>query len=543
MLRHRLVSESEPGVRPPLVRGSTGSSRVEVWWRTRPLLLVAILLAGGLLVRLDGITTPSVESRELQNALLARQYYLGDGDGLPVWKQRVVRELGHVVQPLEPPVLDVLAGSTFRLVGAERLWIPRLASIMFWLLGGVFLYLIAGRVTRPEGALIALALYLFWPYPAFISRLYQPDAMMMALLLAAALTIIRYWERPSPARLGAAGIVSAAATVAKPGIAFIFLLGLFIAIAVSRRALVETLVRGRLPLFVTLALLPAAVYYIYGVYVRDFLAGQGEGWIDPTKLWTAWFWEGWWETVSYMLVFPQHQTYAAVLPLGAALLGIAVSSGLARAILLGLLFAYIVFSFTLTVPIATHAYYSLPLIPTLSMSIGALTVVLADRLRQHARVAPAAVLALAAVAISIGAYKTHTVLTPTPPLRQIADYQRIGEATAHTTRAIYVDMRLRSPISYWGWMVGRYWYPPTPAQDLPASADPFPSRIDAAKADFLIVVEMSELETEERLRAFTRELPVVERTERYAIFDLRGGRAGPAERRSRLGPWAVSTSP
>jgi hypothetical protein len=83
-------------------------------------------------------------------------------------------------------------------------------------------------------------------------------------------------------------------------------------------------------------------------------------------------------------------------------------------------------------------------------------------------------------------------------------------------------------------MVGKYWYPPTPAQDLPASGDPFPGRIDTARAEFLIVVEMSELETEKRLRALTRRLPVVERTDRYAIFDVRGGRAIRAWRVSQL---------
>ena len=39
-----------------------------------------------------------------------------------------------------------------------------------------------------------------------------------------------------------------------------------------------------------------------------------------------------------------------------------------------------------------------------------------------------------------------------------------------------------------------------------------------AGAEFLIVIEMSELETEERLRAFTDELPVVARTDRVRIF-------------------------
>jgi hypothetical protein len=45
---------------------------------------------------------------------------------------------------------------------------------------------------------------------------------------------------------------------------------------------------------------------------------------------------------------------------------------------------------------------------------------------------------------------------------------------------------------------------------------------------------MSELKTEKRLRALTQELPVVKRTARYAIFDLRGGRAVAAIRHSRV---------
>jgi 4-amino-4-deoxy-L-arabinose transferase-like glycosyltransferase len=535
MLRHGVISGREPEMSPTSAGTSMRSSLGGAVLLRSQVLLIAIVFAGALLVRLDGISAPSVQSRELQNALLARQYYLGEGEGLPAWKQRVLRELGHLVRPIEPPVLDVLAGATFRLIGEERLWIPRLASTLLWLLGGFFLYRIATRVTRREGSFFALALYLFWPYPAFISRLYQPDALMIALLLGAALTIIRYWEWPSRSRFAAAAIVSAGATVAKPGIAFVFLLGLFMAIAASRRVLVKTIVRGRLPLFVALSLFPTAVYYLYSVYANYFLANQGDGWIDPTRLWTAWFWEGWWEMVSIMLAFPQHQTYLAVVPLALGLAGVIVSRGIARAILLGLFFSYIVFAFTLTVPIATHPYYSLPLIPALSLSIGALVSFVAERLKQRASAARAAVLAFGALAILVAAYKAHAVLTPAPPLRQIADYQRIGEVTGHTTRAIYVDIRLRSPISYWGWIDGRYWYPPTPAQDLTASGNPFPARIDPAKADFLIVVEMSELETEKRLRAFTRELPIVEGTDRYAVFDLRGGRAVAAERHSRLG--------
>jgi 4-amino-4-deoxy-L-arabinose transferase-like glycosyltransferase len=533
MLRHGVISGSEAGTRPATSRASRWSLArdVRLPWHA---LLIATVFVGALLVRLDGIATPSIQSRELQNALLARQYYLGDGKGLPAWKQRVLQELHDLVRPIEPPLLDVLAGATFRRVGGERLWIPRLWSSLFWLLGGLFLYRIATRVTRREGAFFALSLYLFWPYPAFISRLYQPDAMMIALLLGAALTVIRYWEQPSRSRLAAAGIASAGAIVVKPGIAFVFLLGLFVAIAAWRRELLATVVRGRLPLFVALSLIPTGLYYVYSIHANYYLAGQSDGWADPTKLWTTWFWDGWWQMVSDMLVFPQHQTYLAVVPLALGLIGITVSRAIGRPILLGLFFGYIVFALTLTVPIATHTYYSLPLIPTLSLSIGALVGFVAERLRQRAPAARALMLAFGALVILIAAYKADRVLTPEPPLRQIADYKRIGEVTGHTSRAIYVDIRLRSPISYWGWIAGRYWYPPTPDQDLPASGNPFPARIDPPKTDFLIVVDMNELKTEKRLRSFTRDLPVVERTDRYAVFDLRGGRAVAAARRSGL---------
>jgi 4-amino-4-deoxy-L-arabinose transferase-like glycosyltransferase len=544
MLRHGVVTEREPDTRRTNSRESTQFSLSRAVRLRSHVALVAILFAVALLIRLDGISKPSIQTRELRNALLAREYYLSSDEGLPAWKRRVLDELHDLFRPIEPPILDVLAGSTFRLTGGERLWIPRLWSTLFWLLGGVFLYRIATRVTRREGAIFALALYLFWPYPAFISRLYQPDALMISLLLGGALTIIRYWEQPSRSRLAAAASTSAAAVLVKPGIAFVFLVGLFVALAASRRALLESVARGRLPLFVALSLVPTGAYYLYSVHADYFLAGQSDGWIDPTKWWTAWFWNGWWEMLSIMLAFPQHQTYLAVVPLALGLAGALVTRGTGLAILLGLFGAYVLFALALTGPIATHPYYSLPFVPTISLAIGAFVGFAAEWLERRAPAARARVLAVGGVAIFVAVtsifvavYKAHSILAAKPPLQQIADYQRIGEVTGHTTRAIYVDLRLGSPITYWGWIDGYYWYSPTPVQDLPASGNPFPTWIDAAraeKAEYLIVVETSELATEKRLSAFTRGLPVVERTPRYAVFDLRGGRAVAAARDSSL---------
>jgi hypothetical protein len=49
-----------------------------------------------------------------------------------------------------------------------------------------------------------------------------------------------------------------------------------------------------------------------------------------------------------------------------------------------------------------------------------------------------------------------------------------------------------------------------------------------------LVVHQTEPSTEPRVRAFTRDLPVVERTGDCAIFDVRGSQTVKAERRSRM---------
>jgi 4-amino-4-deoxy-L-arabinose transferase-like glycosyltransferase len=348
----------------------------------------------------------------------------------------------------------------------------------------------------------------------------MPDAMMVALLLASALMVIRYWERPSRRRLVAAGLLSSLATATKPGVALIFLVVLFLVLAVSNRVFQATLVTGRFPLFVALALGVSLTYYVYGTYVRDFLSGESESRLEPHLLGTAWFWRGWWSMLTTSLPFPQPQSFLALVPLAASIAGVAVATRRARPILIGLWLGYIAFGLTFTYHIATHSYYSLPLIPILALSIGVLAGFVLERLRA-VPLARAAVIALVIVSIGLAAFKSQIIASSENPQRLIADYRRIGTITGHTRHALVVDQLLVSPISYWAWIVANYWYEPTPAQDLPVTGDPSPG-IEPSQYSFLIVMEMSELQTEPTLRTFTRSLPVLAKTSDYAVFDLRG---------------------
>ncbi len=493
-------------------------------------LLVSFLLAAALLLRIDGLSEPSLSTREHHNALLAREYYLGRGAGLPAWKQRVLAEYTHSVKPVEPPLLDHVAGWAYRLTGGENIWIPRFISALLWVLGGAFLYLVARRITGRDGALVALALYLFWPYGVVMSRLYIPDPTMVCLIIAGALTVIRYWEHPTGRRLAAASVVAALATAVKPGIALIFLGALFTALAVAHRSLLATLRRGVLPGFVAIAAAPTVAYYLYGSYIRHFLASEGAASerLQPQLIATGRFWDGWWHQLSVVLPFPQQQGYLGVVPLAVALVGVVVvRGGVPRAILVGLGLGYVAYAFAVAGYTRDNAYYALPLLPILALAIGALVGLLLGRLNATRRAPTLAAAALIVLIACLGAYKARPLAVDRTA---IDDYRRIGALTGHTTHAIIVDERLRAPAMYWGWMVGNYWYEPTPGRDLPLHGNPFPDGIDAAEASHLVVVDTAELQSEPRLRAFIRNLPVIAKTTRYAIFDLRGGRALDADR-------------
>lgn len=480
----------------------------------RHVVLVCVLLVGGLALRLTGINEASIEQRETQSALLARQMYLSGDDMLPAWKKRVLDELDSVVKPIEPPVLDFLASVEFRIAG-ENFWFPRLLSSLAWIVGGLFLFRIALRLTSADGAVVALGLYLVWPFGVWLSRHFMPDATMVAFLLASVLMVIRYWERPTRNRLLAAAVVSALAASVKPGVAVPYLIGVFVAIAVSRRKVREVVLNGRLLLFVGLMVGVPAAYYVVGTQLTDFIwAGADAGRITPKEVLTAQFWSGWWDAVSYLVRYPQTQSLLAILPLLAGIGGFLVARRpLARSVLGGLAVGYVAFALAVANYTSGNPYYSLPLIAILSLSIGVLGGFLLERLGAFEPCASLALVAVVAVVFATAAYKSYIVLGSGATRAAVAGYVRIGEVTNHTTRAIVVDNELSTPAMYWGWIVGRTWEFPD---------GPLPAHLAEQRWDYLVVVGPAALESARGLRDLAADLPTVAKTDDFVVFDLRG---------------------
>src|SRR5829696_10157681 len=137
------------------------------------LLILGLLFVAALGLRLYGINHPLMEFypvRQYHGALLARGFY----EWLMTGNLKTVPPDGII----EPPILELVASFAYLISGGEHLWIPQVLSALFWMVGGIFLYLIAKKIVSPNAALFSVAFYLFVPYGVLASRAFMPDPLM-----------------------------------------------------------------------------------------------------------------------------------------------------------------------------------------------------------------------------------------------------------------------------------------------------------------------------------------------------------------------------
>src|ERR1043165_7624443 len=151
--------------------------------RTIALVLIFGAAFGIRLYDLSDLPLDFHPTRQLLSAIKARGlYYETQPNGVPTWKLETAIRMAKLKADVEPVVLEHLVAFTYRFTG-EQLWIARIYSSFFWLIGGVFLFLLAREFVSFEGALVATAYYLIFPYAIIASRSFQPDPLMIMLML------------------------------------------------------------------------------------------------------------------------------------------------------------------------------------------------------------------------------------------------------------------------------------------------------------------------------------------------------------------------
>jgi 4-amino-4-deoxy-L-arabinose transferase-like glycosyltransferase len=486
------------------------------------LVLIALLFVA-LAARLYQIDSPSNTFhiiRQLNTALMVHAEFLQTQPDTPAWRL----ELARMNQPpmLEPPIIQYVALTGYRLLGREELWIPRAFSALSWVMGGYFMYLCGKQLFKKEEvALVVAAFYLFAPFGILGSRSFQANPLMIALMTASLFTMLRYFEQPTRRNLIWAILATALANIVLLLAAFI-LYPFFAWVALSRYGLRRAIAKPEFWLYGFLSVLPAGLYYFYGLFIARFLVGQTGSLFMPTLWLKAEYWANWLANIVEVIGF---------IPLILSIQALLTTRRSFKATFLhGLWLSYFVFGLLVSFPIFTHTYYSLPLIPITAITIGCI----ADQIAVWTKNNPLTFtrVALAGIAIiavaGLVSYLPTTVATE-EQAQAIPSAVRVGELTNHSPRVIFLTDDYGGALEYYGDISGQSWpghfdfnKERTLDQTVLTVEQQFQSFTSKQAYDYFVITSALELDLQPQLKVYLdSHFALIARDANYLIYDLR----------------------
>jgi hypothetical protein len=482
---------------------------------------LVLIFGAALAIRLYDLTDLPLDfhpTRQLLSAIKARGlYYETQPDGIPTWKLERAIRFAQLKADVEPVVFERLVAFTYGFTG-DQLWIARVYSSLFWLTGGVFLFLLARAFVSFEGALVSTAYYLIFPYAVIGSRSFQPDIPMVMLVLAFWWIFSRWIRFPSWLTMILAGLIGGLAIFIKFSAAF-FVIGGALGLALSRFTWRDLLRNLQVWMMALIGALPASMYLIYGIFIRGDLASQFSGRFVPALLFNPFNYLQWEVKLSMA-------AGGIFVMLGLLSLFLITDKSL-RNFLYGLWGSYILFGLFFNYHIATHDYYHLPLIPIVGLSLAPL----GDWFFAHLsgtiiqRWARAAVYVILIFGVFSVTWDVRNQMKAVDYRPEAAMWAKIATEIGEGTSVIALTQNYGSRLEYWGlrgsddWpFVGDAGY--VNAQGDALSFDDFFNR-RALKMTYFLVTDFDELDRQPALkeRLFSS-YPIAFEGDDYLIFDL-----------------------
>jgi hypothetical protein len=504
---------------------STSISSTPTTSRIHWLIVAGLMLLGFALRSYIAFSDPyyGFDVRQFHSAVVMKGYYYDtESFAEPVRRAAIINSER---QPyLEPRIMEGLTTLGFQILGNDPLWLPSLISSFFWVVGALFVFLLGREVGSADAGLFAAAVYLFIPQGVLDSNNFQPDPLMVMLIVASAYTIYRYARSLSRSALIVAGLCSALAIFVKLQSA-IFIAPIFFFLSVGRVGLRKTFLSVDSYLFAFVALLPALLFYFDGFFISRRMQGVEGGRFLPQLWFMPDYWRGWLRLINTSVSF------VAVV---AALLGIfATLQRLYRSMLVGLWVGYILYGLIFNYNIYTHLYYQLPLVPVVALSVASIGHVLMQHLRQvnTARWSQAVVYGI--LLLGVG-FSVLLVLRDEEPEidyeAKVAAAAAIGEEINHSVNTVFVAESYGLPLTYYGDFAGIPW-PSLDERAAAALGDVEPKTVEeelvsnrhVPSPEFFIVTDFEEFELQPELKEYldTR-YPVFAQTSEYLIYDLHG---------------------
>ncbi|MDH5506476.1 MAG: glycosyltransferase family 39 protein [Anaerolineae bacterium] len=485
---------------------------------TLPVLLVVIFILG-LGIRLLDLTDAPLDfnpTRQLRAAVIARGlYYQWSPNADPDLRQQAA-SLWNTIGDIEPSILEGLVAFTYRLVGAEHLWIARIYTSLFWVLGGGALFALARRMFSVDGALVALAFYLFLPFGILASRSFQPDPVMVMWVIFTAYALHRWVNSRDWKWAIFTGVAAGMAALIKVVAAFL-IAGMLIAVLLTKLGLRRSLKNRQVWAMGFIMVLPAFLYYVFGL--GDYSSDYFTNWVialSPMLLDSAFY-------IRWLIRLD------SLIPLSVLLLslvGLVISSSNAKPYLLGLWLGYGLYGLSLPHQTITHDYYHIQLIPIVALSLAPVAELLLAAARRQPQLWQAAFFALALLAVAYPLWTTRSILLGKDYRADAAYWQQVGGAIPRNGKIIALTQQYGHLLTYYGWKKVNLW-PNTAEQKLAElrgaaekeAQDYFDERV--AGQDYFLVTAFKQLNEQPNLSEILySQYAVYAEGSGYILFDL-----------------------
>jgi hypothetical protein len=491
--------------------------------RYRALLWILLLFvfAVGIGVRVFDLTDPPLDfnpTRQLHSALIARGMYYQNLASAPDWQRVMAVNQWKGEGLIEPQILERLTAWTYALAGGAYLWIPRLYSIFFWILGGVFLYLLGKDLTNEDGGLLAVTFYLILPYAVIASRSFQPDPLMVSAIIIGLWAQVRWYRNPTWKWTIAAGLLSGLAIYTK-SVAVFFIAGSIAGLVIGGIGILKALRDPKVWVLGILTILPYAGYYYYTMYVLHTLEDQfalrffSQMWTDPV------FYLRWIGMIKRVTGFG---TFLIAL-IGTFLF----PKRSARAMFLGLWGGYFLLGLVLDYNMSTHDYYHLPMIPIAALCLGALGSAALQHIHWPGRtwLVSAGMVGILALGVVSNGWDEVVTLKRDSYAHEPAYWLKLGDELRNKGSVVALTHDYGYRIGYWGW---------EPVENLMTSGD-FNVRIMAGATfderalfaqvtkgkDFFLVTLLGELDHQPVVKDILyNHYTMIDQGDGYVLFDL-----------------------
>ena len=485
-----------------------------------------------MVLRLYDLTDQPLEfhpTRQLRGALIARGMYYQMLPSVDPETRETAVSYGESTARIEPPILERLVAYTYLLTG-EQLWVARLYSILFWTVGGVFVYLLTRRMLLPPpgaettpqsghlvtaSALISLAYFLVLPFAVQASRTFQPDPLMVMWIILAAYALFRWSEAPNWKWAILSGIFAGLAVLVKAVAAYL-VAGAAVAVVLNTLGLKRFWRSPQVYAMAALMVSPTILRYINrgsltSEYVTNWTVALSHLLLEPG------FYIRW-------LGFVQNLVGLAMLLLG--LVGVAISRPRSRALLLGLWFGYFIYGLTLPYQMFTHSYYHLQLVPIIALSLAPVAEIILARVAQERRIWQAffvgAILIALVNASWLGIFNQYADDHRSEP----AYWQAVASQLPKDGKIIALTQDYGFPLMYYGWRKVDLW--PNRGEQklmkLRGSEKEFEEYFlkQTEGKSYFLITSFSQFNAELDLKQYLSEhYPVLATEEDYIIFDLR----------------------